>query len=112
MREARQYDNEFKTQALKLAKEIGNVKAANELGISKNTLYGWIKAAREGRLDAGPGYRTPGESMTLSEENQALRKRIKELEKKNRDLEELNEFLEEASAFFAASRRKSGKTKD
>ena len=34
------------------------------------------------------------------------------LEKANRELEELNEFLEEASAFFAASRRKSGKKND
>lgn len=60
----KKYDKEFKKQAIKLAKEIGN-KAAN--------------------------------------------KRIKELEKKNCGLEELNEFREESSAFFAASRRKSGK---
>ena len=53
----RQYDEEFKKQAIKLGKEVG----------------------------------------------------IKELEKVNRKFKELNEFLEEASAFFAASRRKSGK---
>ena len=34
----KQYDKEFKKQAIKLAKEIGNTVAANELGISKGTL--------------------------------------------------------------------------
>ena len=33
----RQYDHEFKVQAIKLAQEIGQAKAAKELGISKNT---------------------------------------------------------------------------
>ena len=35
----RQYDQEYKIQAVKLAKEIGQAKAARELGIPKNTLY-------------------------------------------------------------------------
>ena len=33
----RQYDHEFKVQTIKLAQEIGQAKAAKELGISKNT---------------------------------------------------------------------------
>ena len=33
----RQYDHEFKVQVIKLAQEIGQAKAAKELGISKNT---------------------------------------------------------------------------
>ncbi len=49
-----------KIQAVKLAKEIGAGKAAKELGIPVDTLYGWQKAVREGRLDAGPGSRSPG----------------------------------------------------
>lgn len=39
MAENRQYDNEFKVQAVKLAKEIGQAKAAKGLSIPKNTLY-------------------------------------------------------------------------
>lgn len=39
----RQYDHEYKVQAVKLAKEIGQAKAAKELGIPKNTMYGWIR---------------------------------------------------------------------
>ena len=38
----RQYDHEFKVQAIKLAQEIGQAKAAKELGISKNTMYTWF----------------------------------------------------------------------
>ena len=86
----RQYDEEFKKQALLLAKEIGNAAAAKELGIPKGTLGTWVHKAKAGEIDTGSGTRTPG---------------IRELEK-------LNEFLEEASAFFAASRRKSGKQND
>ena len=62
MSKNRQYDNDFKVQAVKLAKEIGTEKAA--------------------------------------------------MEKEIKRLNEMNEFLEDAAAFFAASRRKSGKSKD
>ena len=44
MAENRQYDHEYKVQAVKLAKEIGQAKAAKELGVPKNTMYGWIRA--------------------------------------------------------------------
>ena len=105
----KQYDKEFKKQAIKLAKEIGNAAAADELGIPKGTLGTWLRRAKKGEIDTGTGTRTVEESLNLAEQLQAANKRIKELEKKNRELEELNEFLEEASAFFAASRQKSGK---
>jgi len=106
------YDLEYKMQAVKLSKEIGGVRAAAELGIPVDTLYGWTRAAREGRLDIGPGGHTPESAMNLAEEVTALRKQVKELEKANRRLAEENEFLAEASAFFAASRRKSGKARE
>lgn len=54
-REQRKYDKEYKIQAVKLSKEIGASRAAKELGIPVDTLYAWVKAAREGRLDMGPG---------------------------------------------------------
>ena len=108
----RQYNEEFKKQAILLAKEIGNAAAATELGIPKGTLGTWVHKAKAGEIDTGSGTRTPEESMNLAQQLQAANKRIKELEKKNRELEKLNDFLEEASAFFAASRRKSGKQND
>ena len=105
----RKYDNEFKKQAVKLAKEVGTNAAVAELGIPKSTLLTWVRKAKAGAIDTGSGTRLPEESLNLAQQLQAANKRIKELEKKNRELEELNEFLEEASAFFAANRRKSGK---
>ena len=109
---ARKYDTDYKVQAVKLSKEIGSAKAAAELGIPTDTLYGWMKAAREGRLDIGLGSHTPGTAMSLAEELAVLRKQLKEQDKEIRRLKEENEFLEEASAFFAASRRKSARTRD
>ena len=111
-KEQRKYDMEYKIQAVKLAKEIGGAKAAAELGIPENTLYAWMKSAREGRLDTGPGSHTPQTAMNLAEELALLRRQVKEQEKEIRRLKEENEFLEEASAFFAASRRKSAKGRE
>ena len=112
MSENKQYENEYKVQAVKLAKKIGAVNAANELQIPVNTLYGWIRKAKSGSFDIGCGERSLEESLNIAEENQQLRKRIKALEKENKRLSEMNEFLEDAAAFFAASRQKSGKNKD
>lgn len=49
-RNQRKYNTEYKVQAVKLSNEIGSSKAAVELGIPVDTLYGWVKAAKEGRL--------------------------------------------------------------
>ena len=98
----RKHEKEYKVQAVKLAQEIGAGKAAKKLGIPVDTLYGWQKAIREGRLDAGPGSHTPGTAMSLAEE----------LGKANQRLKGENEFMAGASAFFAASRRKSGKASE
>lgn len=105
----KQYDTEYKKQAVKLSQEIGQSKAARELGIPKNTLYGWIRQVRLGNLDLGVGSKTPQQALTLNEELLQLRKTVKEQSKEIKRLKEENEFLEEASAFFAASRRKSAK---
>ena len=93
MSENKQYENAYKVQAVKLAKKMGAVKAANELQIPINTLYGWIRKARIGSLDIGCGERSPEESLNIAEENQQLRKRIKALEKENKRLSEINKFL-------------------
>ena len=109
--ENKQYENEYKVQAVKLAKKIGAVKAANELQIPVNTLYGWIRKVKIGSLDIGCGERSPEESLNIAEENQQLRKRIKTLEKENKRLSEMNAFLEDAAAFFAAAVRNRKRTK-
>ncbi|WP_427111881.1 transposase [Megasphaera sueciensis] len=106
------YDQEFKSQAVKLAQEIGGHKAATELGLPDSTIYTWVKAFKGGRLEAKDAVHTPSNALSLNEELIELKKRVKELDKENRHLKEVNEFLEEASAFFAASRRKSTKNRD
>ena len=62
------YDNEFKAQAVKLAPEIGGHKVANELEIPKGTMYTWIKAFKEGRLNA----RCSVKVMSISSENRSI----------------------------------------
>ena len=111
-RSQRKYDHEYKVQAVKLAKEIGGAKAAKELGIPEGTIHTWLSAARTGKLDIGTGSHTPESAMSLAEELAVLRKRVKDQDKDIRRLKEENEFLEEASAFFAASRRKSLRSKE
>lgn len=57
MSENRQYDQEYKVQAVRLAKEIGLAKAAKELGVPRNTLYSRVRANRFGTLVTGPIHR-------------------------------------------------------
>ena len=78
MAESKSYDQEYKVQALKLAKEIGQAKVARELGVPKNTLYGWVRASRLGNLNLGAGTQTPESAMTLNEELNRLRQQVKE----------------------------------
>ena len=98
-------DKEFKIQAVKLGREIGFSKAAKELGVNTDTLYGWNKRAKDARLDLGPGNQTPDTALSLTQEVRQLRQQTREQAKKMARLKEENEFLAEASAFFAASRR-------
>jgi transposase-like protein len=44
---------------LKLAKEIGIKKSAEELGISANTIAYWIAETRRGKIDLDKGSQTP-----------------------------------------------------
>ncbi len=108
----KKYDEKYKMEAVKLAKEIGTKRAAEELGIPEGTLGGWVKKARDGEIDTGNGNRSPEEALNLAQQLQEERKKNKALEKRIKELEELNEFLEEASAFFAASRQKYAKRKE
>lgn len=108
----KRYDQDYKIQAVKLAKEIGINKAAKEIGVAPSTVNGWMKASREGMLDLGIGSQSPNSALTLTEELMALKKQVKEQNKEIKRLKEENEFLEEASAFFAASRLKSAKNRE
>lgn len=50
-RKQRKCDMEYKIKAVKAGKGTWRRKAAAELGIPKNAMYAWTKAARKGRLE-------------------------------------------------------------
>ena len=94
------YEKGFKEEAVRLSEEIGLKRAAEQLGISYNTLSDWrYKHKRHGsQAHVGSGHkRVPGDPKE---------QRIQELEKENRELQRANEILQEALGFFAKNRKK------
>ena len=64
MSKKREYDEEYKVQAIKLAKNLGSAKAAaEELQIPVNTLYGWMQKVKTAELDIGCGEHSPEEAL-------------------------------------------------
>ena len=96
-RVVRQYEVEFKLDAVRLVEEQGYSvpEASQRLGIPKSNLSNWRRQYREGRLMPGcqRAQPTPAEA-----EVRQLRAEIKRLEMEN-------EILKKASAFFARNQR-------
>lgn len=90
----RSYEQSFRIEAVKLAKEVGTNRAARELGIPDNTLSTWMYRDRQGELAP-----MPQSSFTLAQEK-------KQLERENRELRRANQILKEAMAFFVESQKK------
>jgi transposase len=86
----RQYTNEFKTDAVRLARTSGKpvAQVAKDLGIKDNVLYRWMKIF--GSPNDGSGKITPNEH----EELMKLRREI-------RVLREERDILRKAAAYFA-----------
>ena len=89
------YSEEFKREAIRLSDEIGNKKAAAQLGIPYYTLADWRNHSKH----------KPKISGTELNENE-LRVRNRELEKENAELRQANEILKDALGFFAKDRKK------
>lgn len=92
------YPSELRERAVRLVREAKQdpetaygapARIARQLGITPDTLRGWVKQAE---IDQGD---RPGLSTSDAE-------RIKQLERENRELRRANEILKSASAFFAA----------
>jgi transposase len=91
------HSKEFREQACKLVTEQGYsaLRAARELGIARNTLWGWL-------TDNGKhGLRAQQHEQAMGEDPRVLRLRIKELEQRVRQLETEKQILKKATAFFA-----------
>ena len=95
----RQYTDEFKLEALRLAESVGVNQAAKRLGIPGSSLGNWLRLKRNGKLTAiRPATaikRSPGE---LEAENHRLRR---ELANTKLDLD----IVKKAAAYFAKESR-------
>ena len=98
MGQVKQYDREYKEEALKLVEEKGCKNASDALVIPYNTLYGLVKEARKGNLHLEKC--SDSNVSKLEEELQQLRRANKEQAKEIKRLQEENEFLAGATAFF------------
>ena len=95
----RTYDRHFKEEAVRLAKEIGSRKAAEQLGIPFYTLIDWRSARRQHGDNAHVG---SGHSYADANKNH----RELELERENAELRRANDILKDALGFFAKDRKR------
>lgn len=89
------YSEEFKAEAIRLSDEIGNKKAAAQLGIPYFTLADWRNHSKHKPKVIHP---------EMSDEE--IRARNRQLERENAELREANEILKDALGFFAKDRKK------
>ena len=94
-RSRRQFDDEFKTQAVRLVldegKSVGSV--ARDLDLTETALREWVNRARADRTQGKTGLTT------------AEREELTRLRRENRILQEEREILKKAAAFFAKHQR-------
>ncbi len=96
----RQYPDEFKVEAVRLAESIGGSQAAKRLGIPDSSLWNWIRLSRAGKLAAAEPGAVPVKrsGSELEAENARLRR---ELANTRLDLE----IVKKAAAYFAKESR-------
>jgi transposase len=94
-RPRRQFDDDFKTQAVRLvldeSKSVGAV--ARDLDLTESALRSWVERARADRTGGKTGLTT------------VEREELARLRKEVRILREEREILRKAAAFFATERR-------
>ena len=83
------YTEEFKREAVRLARERGNLRStARDLDVSANTLQNWKKQLEQTPENAFPGNGNPRDKETA------------QLLRENRRLKEENEILKKAVGIF------------
>ena len=96
----RQYTEEFKVEAVRLAESVGGSKAAKRLGIPDSSLWNWILLSRAGKLKASDGTAVPAKRSLAEAEAENARLR-RELANTKLDLE----IVKKAAAYFAKESR-------
>ena len=96
-KDRKQYDKEFKLNAVKLILETGRSTAsvARDLGIESNTLYNWKREYHNEAEQAFPG------KGNLKPDDEAQRK----LHRRIAELEEENAILKKAMGYFSAVKK-------
>ena len=94
-RPRRQFDDDFKAQAVRLVLDEGKTvgAVARDLDLTETALRDWVKRARADRTNGRTGLTT------------VEREELARLRKENRILREEREILKKAAAFFANERR-------
>ena len=94
------YEKSFKEEAVRLSNEIGVKNAAEQLGISYNTLSHWRYKQKcyGSQAYIGSGHKR----MSADPKEQE----IYQLRKETAELRRSNEILQEALGFFAKNRKK------
>jgi transposase len=93
----RKFTAEFKAQALELAETMGSIKgAADALGISAPSLYGWKQSAGRKAME----HPDPGLVAELRNEIKQLRKELKEQQ-------QAVQVLKQATVFFCQDKNMS-----
>jgi transposase len=94
-RPRRQFDHDFKAQAVRLVLDEGKTvgAVARDLDLTETALREWVKRARADRTNGRTGLTT------------AEREELARLRKETRILREEREILKKAAAFFANERR-------
>ena len=92
------YDADFKREAIKRvnSNQTSAIQVARELGVSKHTIYSWMKEYREHKGEAFVG------SGNLRTDDRIL----KDYEKRIKDLEEENAILKKATDIFAKDQKR------
>lgn len=82
----RTYRQEFKEEAMALAREIGVRNASEKLSVSTKTLYGWLSAQAK---------------MKTNGNEEGLTEKVRRLEKELNESRRANEILKKAMGFLA-----------
>lgn len=96
---SRQYTDEFKVEAVRLAESVGGSEASRRLGLPDSTIWNWVRLSRTGKMPERVA--TAGAKRTaadLEAENRRLRQ---ELASAKLDLE----IVKKAAAYFAKESR-------
>lgn len=95
VQQRRQYDSDFKRNAIQLSEEPGRTVAgvADNLGIGKDILYRW---RREQRGKEGLAFPGNGKEALTSQQQ-----KIRDLEKRLKDAEMERDILKKAMAIFS-----------